>query len=96
MKVAFSILCFSIMYWKYNKPEECSSPTAVLFLSIGLGTQDIFFTFAYFTMWKYTQKHFKDDLAGEKNKMVLTYGIILLSCLMQTLFFLAEIHTLFC
>lgn len=47
-------------------------------------------------MWKYTQKHFKDDLAAEKNKMVLVYGIILLSCIAQTLFFLVEIKVLFC
>ena len=68
----------------------------MLFLAISYFGQAAVFVLSYLLMWRYLQNYFKQDLANEKNKLLCMYGLVMLSSIVQSLIFLAEIEDLFC
>jgi len=52
---------------------------------------------SYLILLRDMKKYFNgDDLAKERNRFVLVYGLILLICLIQTLYFLVLSPRFFC
>ena len=89
--VAASLLCASVIAWEVNNPEAGNSKSALTFIAAFLGLQDTLMTLSYLVLFRQLHKYFEDYLIKEKNQLLTIYGLMLLSILVQTLYFLGEV-----
>lgn len=91
-----ALLTTAVIIWEHRSPSDGDSPAALTFISVFLCIQDVIMVFAFMLLLKELNKYFKGGLASDRNRFFAVFGSILLSCLGETLYFLAESGTFFC
>lgn len=92
----WAAVCLLVPYWEYKRDAgDCTAPTVIFFMTIGLGAECAIFLLAYLILLKHLYK-FKEELVPEVRKMAIVYFTILIATGVQTLFFFGEIGVLFC
>ena len=97
----FLLVILCSVWWVHGNPQpvidprrkdRCEQPaTIVIAYTAMLATQIAYFAFAYMTFSKFAQRCFKENLAGEKWRLLVVYLLILISSLLQLVFFFGEI-----
>lgn len=96
--VLFSAMAFCVGYliWQINTGAVNYSKTAVILIAAFFGVQDSLMVLSYVMLLRVMHKYFNDYLARQKRQLLVIFGVMTLSVLIQTLYFLAVINQHFC
>jgi len=84
--------CFGYLIWQINTGAVNYSKTAVILIAALFGVQDSLMVLSYVMLLRVMHKYFNDYLARQKRQLLVIFGMMTLSVLIQTLYFLAVIN----
>jgi hypothetical protein len=89
-------VCFGYLLWEIRNSLATYSKLTMTLIAAFLGLQDTLMIISYLVLFRVLQKYFDDYLSKQRNQLLTVFGIMVLSVLVQTLYFLAEVKSFFC